>query len=213
MRRAIALVTLLLAAPSQAQNALGDGRVLDNNLQRGVRTNASRTRIADEVRFRNSIVTGNSATFGNFRGELPYTAADDFRADLGSNDLFEFRRDSFVSSLPTRGIRQADALQYQLALTTGARPPSGLIGGLTTDRFGVGRSGSGAISGRLELDRNETLRQRTAFEAGSDPRGTGLLDRGAFELGSSLSTLRSTSAYLTSESLEPELVGFFRPRA
>jgi len=120
-----------------AQNALGDGRALDANQQ----LNASRFNprghdVMDQIRFQNSIVTGNAPRGLSFRGDVGYTAAGDFRASLGSNDLFSFSRDAAFTN-PADSIRGTDALRYQFALTTGSAPPSILgLSSFTIDRRG-----------------------------------------------------------------------------
>src|SRR5690606_29097744 len=61
-----------LAAPASAQNAHGSGRALDANLQQGgSRYNppGRNANIAEEVRFRNAIVTGNAPGGLSFRGD------------------------------------------------------------------------------------------------------------------------------------------------
>ncbi|MBL8764947.1 MAG: hypothetical protein JNM07_11820 [Phycisphaerae bacterium] len=80
---------------ARAQDALGSGRALDRNPQRGSggANNAVRDPLAD-IREANAVVTGNARAGRSFRGNLGYTAADEFRGSLGANDLFSFRRDS-----------------------------------------------------------------------------------------------------------------------
>ena len=106
-----------------AQNALGDGRALDANLQQGAgRQNAPgrNSNFAEEVRFRNAIVTGNAPGGMSFRGEAGYLSSDDFRAPLGSDNLFSFQRDSLYSA-SRRGIRGVDALRADGPLHRRAR--------------------------------------------------------------------------------------------
>ncbi|MGP1273620.1 MAG: hypothetical protein ACTS22_09835 [Phycisphaerales bacterium] len=125
-----------LALPALGQDAQGDGRALDRNQQVGSGgiNRPARPDFSAELRFRNAIVTGNAPNGLSFRGDIGYTADREFRGQLGSDDLFSFRRDSLYSGLSGVGIRGTDALQYQFALTTGNRPPRELAGSLALSR-------------------------------------------------------------------------------
>lgn len=148
------LAGLTCAAPAWAQNALGDGRALDRNLRvgSGGRNPTRVNTIADVARYNNAVVTGNAGGGKAFRGYVGYLATDDFRASLGSNDLYSFRRDSASGTQVAQGIRGTDALRYQFGLVTGQAPPS-LLGaaaatgaGLVTSRTGAsGVSPGGAL--------------------------------------------------------------------
>lgn len=185
------LVVLLAGAalPASAQNALGDGRALDNNLSTRGRANQVRPNIVSEFAFRNSVVTGNAPGGLSFRGEVGYLAPGEFMGELGSNDLFAFRRDSLQSGMAGMGIRGTESLQYQLALTTGNQPPANLVG-----RFSVSRSQTATSAGDLprlnDPGSMEGLRQRPATDPESDDRGTMLW------------MLRSPSAYISNASLQ-----------
>lgn len=166
----VGLVGLLaLAGTSFGQNALGDGRALDRNLQRG--SGGVNTKVRDldaQIKLNNAIVTGNAAYGRSFRGNAGYLATDEFRAGLGSNDLFKENLISagsaslggaatiggsgiFNSSSPSdpssvrftqRGIRGTDALRYQMALTTGnANPADAGDAPVAIRRAGAGASG------------------------------------------------------------------------
>lgn len=129
------LVLLIGGAPAHAQNALGQGNALDSNLSLTGRTNRPVTDFDSELRFRNAIVTGNVPGGMGFRGDVGYRAAGDFTGgssvpfplrnsglglDAGSNDLFDFQRDSAFSGLAPRGVSGVEALQYQMRLQTGS---------------------------------------------------------------------------------------------
>lgn len=87
------------SAPALAQNALGDGRVLDANPGQG--TGGRNARVAaPDFRLRNLLVTGDVAAGRGFRQSVGYRAPSDFRGDLGSNDLFPFLADSARFALP-----------------------------------------------------------------------------------------------------------------
>lgn len=183
---------LALAGSAHAQNALGDGRALDNNLQVGSgRTNAPRRDIQSDLNFRNAIVTGNVANGREFRGDIGYAAADDFRGTLGSNDLFRFRADTTFNSgsaytggysgLATNNLRGLGGLQMQLDLPVLGQT-QGLAGNLIINRSGSGVSGA--------------LIEQPGYNANSrvDP------------FGSITRSLRSTSAYLIDNAIQPEVV-------
>lgn len=166
---------MLSGSPAWAQTALGDGTALDRNLQVG--SGGKNTRVRDinqQIRFNNAIVTGNAAFGRSFRGDTPYSAAGDFRGSLGSNDLFQFRRDSAVSTVYGSGLRGTDALRYQFALSTGQALPSYL----------------GAAPGVVERSGARDNRYRS---------GTG-----------ELSALRSTSEFISAQSLRPTVIGTLR---
>lgn len=171
---------LTLAGAAMAQDALGTGQALDANPRVGDRGyNPSRGSFADEVRFRNSIVTGNAAGSRAFRGDVGYTAVNDFRDDdetVGSNDLFDFQRETYFSGLATRNVRGIDALKLQYSLSTGAAPTA------NSAALYLERSMSGTTSG----DAREPNRVR-----GVDP----FTDRPG--------SLRSTSSWLTEVANEP----------
>ena len=101
-RRAVAaamllLPVLLLAPSAPAQDALGSGDALDNNLRVGSGGFNAPRRVPD-FRARNMLVTGNVPGGRGFRGTVGYTAPGDFRGLTGSDTLFRFRADSAFSS-------------------------------------------------------------------------------------------------------------------
>lgn len=185
-----------------AQNALGDGRVLDANPGSGGRFNQAAPSFARELQFRNAIVTGNAPGGLSFRGDLGYRAPGEFTGQLGSDSLFAFRRDSLYSGLADMGIRGTDALQYQFSLTTGAAPPQNLMGSLTysRDQMGGGVGGMGA---------SQTLANDPSYV---DPRGLGLYRPSMQEtdLSDALTgSMRSSSAFTTTTMLSPVLLFTF----
>ncbi|MCB9838595.1 MAG: hypothetical protein H6813_04585 [Phycisphaeraceae bacterium] len=129
---ALCAALLILAPTADAQNALGDGRALDNNLQEGRLYNPesanSHSAIAREVAYRNALVTGNAANGLSFRESVGYNAEFDFRTDfdqfgrsipLPSDDTYNFVRDSVASTYPSIGLRGIDAIRQQAAWSTG----------------------------------------------------------------------------------------------
>ncbi len=135
----------LVPAGASAQDALGDGSALDANQRRGAGGRNTQGRWGRDARreaeLRNAIVTGNAAGGRSFRGDVGYRATDDFRGALGSNDLFEFERDSFYSGLATTNVRGLGALQFGLEQST-ANQANGIRGGLIINRAGIGASSS-----------------------------------------------------------------------
>lgn len=113
------LASLWIAAPAEGQyglgrgthsrlrgqsgSALGHGDRLDNNLRAG--SGGRNTGNVSEyygrtigqygtARIGNAYVTGNVAGLGNFRDSIGYTAPNEFRGSLGSNDIYDFQRRS-----------------------------------------------------------------------------------------------------------------------
>ncbi|MEL7473383.1 MAG: hypothetical protein AAGK04_08700, partial [Planctomycetota bacterium] len=224
---------LCIATHTQAQT----GRGLDRPLYRpldaipGQANVAPRRSFADEIRFRNAIVTGNAPGGRSFRGDVGYTAPFEFRGELSTDDNFAFRRDAFFGGLAGVGIRGTDALQYQFALTTGSSVPPALAGALSFGRGGgEGAAGSLAAAGfmpgvgapALQPLRPGAFGQpgpgdglRVPTEPIATPPIDGLPDRsepGALAAGfvpsSPLPTLRSTAAFTSVRTLRPELLGY-----
>jgi hypothetical protein len=197
------------AGTAGAQNALGDGRLLDNNLSAQGTANTPVRDLDAEIRFRNAIVTGNAPGGLSFRGDVGYTAPGEFRGELGSDSTFAFRRDSLVSGLAGAGIRGIDALQYQMALTTGSMPPQSLVGGYTVARDGFSvdsprpgfQPAVGQPSGTPSYrPGGSAIARRPATDERADDRGTLLW------------TLRSPSAYVANQGFNSTLLAAFNER-
>ncbi len=213
--RFTALAGMALAGaggPVLAQNALGDGRALDASHSTQGRFNNARPSFSQELQFRNAIVTGNAPGGLSFRGDLGYRAAGEFTGDLGSDELFSFRRDSLFSGLAGMGIRGTDALQYQFSLTTGARPPQNLMGDLSYARdqqfqFGGSPTGQSGVGGQAAS--HTTLSRDPDYV---DPRGLALYRPSAqdADLADALTgSLRSSSAFTSTTTLSPVLITTF----
>lgn len=180
---------LAMASPGFAQNAL------DANLQVGSGGINQPTRdFTAELRFRNAIVTGNAPGGLSFRGDAGYTASRDFRSELASDALFNFRRDSLFSGLSGMGIRGTEALQYQFALTTGGRAPASLGGNLI-----FSRGGSGTDLANMKDPARSQLQ-------GDRPGGLTRIRPDEITEGG-LGSLRSTSTFTTTQNMEPMLLG------
>jgi hypothetical protein len=185
----LASVGALIGSAGLARAQYANDKPLDRNLQRGSGGyNPARASLADELRFRNAVVTGNSAGGFSFRGNVGYRAPGEFLGTLGSNDTFAFRRDSYVSGLGGLGIRGTDALQYQFAMTTGNAPPSAFNGVPL-----LHRSNSGELSASVNSPGGE--RQSRAGEFSRD------VAEGR------LSGARQTAAYTSNRVFQPTFLG------
>lgn len=192
----ISAVLIMAGACGSAlgQNALGDGRALDNSLSTESRYNNARPSLADEFRFRNAVVTGNAPNGLSFRGDVGYLAPGEFTGQLGSNDLFSFRRDSLGSGLAGMGIRGSEALQMQFAMTTGGRPPRNLMGS-----YSVPRSGGTGLS---PTTLNEPLVSEQPLQ-----RAPELIE----PEGASLTSLRAPSTFEANRGYQPMLLAWETP--
>jgi hypothetical protein len=124
----------MMLAPTTgfAQDALGDGRALDSNLQVGGGYNTVRPDQRQIYQYRNAMLTGN-VPIRSFRGNLGYTAPNDFRGELGSDEIFRFERDSYYSGLALQGFRSVEVVREAIQV---ANPNN-------FSRFSVSRMGSG----------------------------------------------------------------------
>jgi len=98
---AAAGLALGVAGPVLGQQRVGSGgRALDANPQVG---SGGQNQPEGQVDFRrrNDVVTGNVSGGRAFRGDVGFRAPNEFRGSLGSDDLFEFRRNSLQSSQGT----------------------------------------------------------------------------------------------------------------
>ena len=162
---AIACVTMLaLAGTALGQNALGDGRKLDNNLNTSQgRVNPRATGVSEQIRYNNAVINGTAPCGKSFQGSLGYRATDQFGGSLGSDSLYNFKRDSYMSGLAGEGVRGSDALRYQFSLTTGQNVPGFLAGGPVS----VPRSGTVSTSAT-----GSALRSTSDFITGQSYRPT-----------------------------------------
>ncbi len=193
MKRSALLVILVcgccasIAAPVLAQGYAGsDGRGLERDLRVGTPKGLSpRASMADEVRLRNALITGNVGGLRAFRGNVGYTAPDDFRGSLASDATYAFRRDSASASQFSRPARGGEGLRYQLYTSTG----------LATRKFDdeVGRLGATGIAAA-------TAAPGAAASAPSGARGESLTTR--------LGAMRSTAAFDATRDLTPSVVGY-----
>ncbi len=132
-----------MAAPwAQAQNQMGDGHNLDNNLQRGS-GGVNQTVAQPDYYARNAIITGNVPGLAYFHGPIingrvaaPYMAPGDYQGTLAGDSLFRFRAQSLgnYSALPGHvGGAPSYQVYRQFAPTSvgelGRGGPDLLIGG------------------------------------------------------------------------------------
>lgn len=198
------LAAALLAVCGMAHAALGQN-ALDRNLQAGSGgVNPSGRDFAAEVRFRNGLITGNAPNGMSFRGNVGYRAPGEFAGRLGSDSSFLFRRDSVNSGLGGMGIRGTDALQYQMALTTGNKPPPNVIGVPVYGRTGIGAT-SGSLGPSGSALRAEAIAGQDQLRDLKPTKPVAPDTRGL-----SLQAVRSTSSYMANRGLEPLVVGYTR---
>ncbi len=140
------LLVLSINYPVTAQNQLGDGRALDNNLQQGSGgTNQAQPEI--DFRARNDLITGDVAGLGYFRGDVGYTAPGAFRGETGSGDLFRFQAQSFAPG-PAGINRETGApvsVYRPYAQPSAALGPEGGYGRITPPAGGFIQSGVVAL--------------------------------------------------------------------
>lgn len=104
------------AAPAPVvaqQQAGGDGRALDANQQAGS-GGINQAQPQPDFRGRNDVITGNVGGGRAFQGDVNYRAPGEFRDQLGSDDLFRFRTQSYSS-----GLNQLNAVRSQRGYAIG----------------------------------------------------------------------------------------------
>lgn len=163
----------------------GDGRALERDLRVGVPKGLTpRASMADEVRMRNALITGNVGGLRSFHGNVGYTAPDDFRGSLGSDATYSFRRDSASAGQFTRPVRGGDGLRYQFYTSTGlAQRPMDEVGRLGATGAAAAKASPGEASSQASGSRGETLTQR-------------------------LGAMRSTATFDATRDLTPAVVGY-----
>ncbi|MBY0111338.1 MAG: hypothetical protein K2Y21_00845 [Phycisphaerales bacterium] len=184
----ILALTAGLASSASAQNALGDGRGLQKNTNK---YDASKGPVnkgwdKDAARFRNAIVFGNAP--GSSQRSSTLRDSSQFMGSLGSDSLYNFRRDSYYSGLAGQGIRGTEALQYQFALTTGGSTRGSSLTGAGFVARDSGSTGGGVTG----FSQSSGIERKPSWLSDSSRPG---------------GTLRSTASYSTSLSLRPSIVG------
>ncbi|MHC4808972.1 MAG: hypothetical protein ACYTEV_01220 [Planctomycetota bacterium] len=160
-------------APGSVTQPRSGGRYVDQGSQQFLGgANPIVTDPGAEFRRRNALVTGNAAGGRGFRGVVGYSSPFDFRASLGSEDLFEFRAASLFSD--PRLLQAAPSLRYGTAIgqlevyRTGRGSAAGDIaaGQVQSQRLGDLQRMQPGVDGRLsELRR---IADASALEAGLD---------------------------------------------
>lgn len=145
IRQTVPTAALLAAAlamtPAQAQVQVQNGAALDANQQVGSGGyNQAGQRI--DYRARNLLVTGNVGGGRAFQGSIGYTAAGSFQGSLGSDSLFNYRRDSVFSAPNAGGYQYRFSQVGERVVVT--RPSDNLTGYRVT--------GGNALSARTEYD-------------------------------------------------------------
>ena len=165
-RALTALLVLTLAGAAHAQDALGDGtgqrkdsrtgsgqtgrlggggHALDANPLVGSSGMNRRTidPIWANIRYQNAIVTGNVTGGRSFRGDVGYTAANDFRGATAGQLVFDFNRDAFTSGVGLANLRGVGAARSSARFTTGG------LRNLDSDNFIISRPGAGRDAGQV----------------------------------------------------------------
>ena len=179
-----------LGTSARAQDALGTGNALDANLSTTGKGNAMGSRI--DYRARNAVITNNVAGGRGFRGSVGYSADNDFRGALGSNDLYNFRAESALSS---PDLFSLGSTYQQLRFGQG-------MGVVEYDRSGAGAPPMSISPSAVSTETRSSLAPRR-IGANDDFNLSQLqqiqnLDR---------SSLASTSAFTLQNAAEPRVVG------
>ncbi len=121
------LTAALTAAPALGQNRVQGGNAHDANQQVG---SGGYNQPSNQVdyRARNLIITGQVGGGRSFQGQIDYTAAGSFQGNLGSDSLFNFRRDS-VFSAPGAANFRTRQLGDRVIVTRSTTSIPGLAGG------------------------------------------------------------------------------------
>ncbi|MEM1353485.1 MAG: hypothetical protein AAGC44_02495 [Planctomycetota bacterium] len=139
-----ALLAASLGLPALGQIQVQQGGALDANPQVG---SGGFNRIENQVDYqaRNLLVTGNSAGGRSFRDSIGYTNPGQLRTNLGSDSLYNFRRDSLYSAPQALGIR-AQSYGNRVIVTRASSTAPGQLAqtgyGLTTRTTYDPRSGT-----------------------------------------------------------------------
>jgi hypothetical protein len=205
-----ALVLLAGGAPAMAQ-ALGDGRALERDLRsygpgEPATGAAGRPNFMNVIRARNAAVTGNAPNGQSLMITPPYTDPADFRGPLGSDTLFNFRRDSLASSAyrnPQYNNRNRGLWQPTAPLLT--RLDSYGLGAELPKSGNIVRSQAAPPHQRVNI--NPDIAPELTVNAPS-PTANGK-DTGPLTT-SPVGTLRSTGAYASTTELNPAVVGYTR---
>lgn len=216
----------LCAQATHAQNALdrnmrsnienpyrlGAGTGLERRLEitAPVNRGEAATRVRTQFALRNAIVTGNAPGGASFRGDVGYAAPFEFRGELGSDDLFAFRRDSLYSGLAGRGIRGLEGLQYQFSLTTGVGQPN-LVGNPIVERGFAATSAADVLSrqpGAAQALDDSRVNRPNPYERDLFMQEQERLERATGNVsGGMLGTLRSSAAYRVNMATTPSILG------
>ena len=121
------LTAAMSAAPALGQNRVQGGSAHDANQQVGSGGYNQQSNQVD-YRARNLLITGQVGGGRSFQGQIGYTAAGSFQGNLGSDSLFNFRRDS-VFSAPGAANYRTRQLGDRVIVTRSTTSIPGLAGG------------------------------------------------------------------------------------
>jgi hypothetical protein len=154
LRQTVSTAALLTAAlaitPAQGQTQVQGGAAHDSNQQVG---SGGYNRAGERVdyRARNLLITGNVGGGRAFQGAVNYSADGSFQGSLGSDSLFNFRRDSIYSA-PNAGGYNYRASQVGDRVVV-SRPSDSLVGFRVNNGIGLSTRttydpGSGVVTFR-----------------------------------------------------------------
>lgn len=206
--RTLGLLAMAGLAPGAlGQDAVGNGRALENRLQTrqpGAPLPFNRS-FSRELAFREAVVTGTAPGGYSFRGTtLP--GQFEFRGELGEDALFSYRRDSLYSGLSGRGIRGTEALQYQFALSVGAQVPTSLAGPISFNRAGGAERSTDPTQ-----PFNRDLSHPGQGIRHASPESDDLIEPVDLSAGL-VQPVRSISSFTANRALQPTLVGLMQNR-
>ncbi|MEM8782428.1 MAG: hypothetical protein AAGE65_06160 [Planctomycetota bacterium] len=109
---AVPALIAALALPASfvaAQQRVTGGNALDANAQVGGGA-VNPGQVIPDFRARNLLLTGQVTNARQFQAEIGYTAVGEFQGDLGTDDLFRFRADSFGSTRQLPQVNQTGTM-------------------------------------------------------------------------------------------------------
>lgn len=196
---------LAWAAPAAGQSALGDGRQLDANPLVGS-DGRNPQGFTPDFRSRNMLITGNVIGGRGFQDTVGYTAAEDFRGELGSDDLFSFQAGAAWSNPALFAAGQTlDMLRFGQQLNVVEYRRAGT--GATVETLGMRESNARLDADRLVLDKLSLMASDNLIYKGAiEPQFVGMFQsQDGQPLVASVSSLRGLQ--VTQLAGQPQLLG------
>ena len=210
---AVAAALATLPTTSHAQYRIDNGAVRDasNRIGSGGYNPRSGSGLSPAVT-NNLIVTGNVANGRSFRGNLGYSNANDFRANLGSGDFDRFYRDSVgvnqLRGAPTQvyANQGVDTFRPYFGPGQTVTPPTGFVqapgnGGYVLGRAGAVQPNDGRIdyggATRSQIANGQLAQQTVIGGAGLASGLSNSTYGGLFDQRDNLSQVDNLSEYTT----------------